>query len=59
MNELLELAELLGNHYSSDKNKWEIVKAEKIGHYEDDACEGWRLEIKKVIPEGAKNECNK
>lgn len=59
MNELLDIARKLYDEYGSGKH-WEIVKAEKIGHYEDEQ-DGWTITVKpaKEKPEGAENESNK
>ena len=51
MNELLELAKILGDEYVSERSKWEIAAATKDG-------DGWLLTVKKVS-EGAKNARNK
>lgn len=61
MNELLDIADKLFDKYGSGKH-WEIVKAEKIGHYEDET-DGWTLTIQPATEEekngGAANESNK
>ena len=63
-SELQEIAEMLLDAYGSDRH-FEIIKAEKMGHYEDEV-DGWRLEIREVTEptvapaendEGAKNDC--
>lgn len=56
-NELLDITEKLLDRYGSGKH-WEIVKAEKIGHYEDET-DGWVLTIQLVKDGGAENESNK
>lgn len=59
MNELLDIADKLYNKYGSGKH-WEIVKAEKIGHYENET-DGWVLTIQPAKEEndgGAENESN-
>lgn len=59
MNELLDITRKLYDEYGSGKH-WEIVKAEKIGHYENET-DGWTLTIQPVKEEkdgGAANESN-
>lgn len=65
-SELQEIAEKLLDSYGSDRH-FEIIKAEKMGHFEDEV-DGWRLEIREILEpqeptvapaennEGAKNE---
>lgn len=63
-SELEEIAERLLDRYGSDRH-FEIIKAEKTGHYEGEV-DGWRLEIREVKEteneaqndEGAENESN-
>lgn len=64
-SELQEIAEKLLDAYGSDRH-FEIIKAEKMGHYEGEV-DGWRLEIREVTEptvapaeneEGAENESN-
>lgn len=64
-SELQEIAEMLLDSYGSGRH-FEIIKAEKMGHYEDEV-DGWRLEIREVTEptvapaendEGAKNADN-
>lgn len=59
MNELLEIAKLLADEFVSEPNKWQVLKAEKIGHCENEP-DGWVLTIKKMEKEseGAKNDNN-
>lgn len=59
MNELLELSKILGDEYTVKRSKWEILKAERIGHYENEP-EGWELTIRKIKTDdgGAENESN-
>lgn len=60
MNELLDIADKLFNKYGNGKH-WEIVKAEKIGHYENE-IDGWVITIQPVKElekdGGAANESN-
>lgn len=59
MNELLEITEILGDKYVSDRSKWQVLKAERIGHCEGEP-DGWQLIIKKISEDkGAKNARNK
>ena len=44
MNELLELAKILGDEFVSERSKWEIAAATKDG-------DGWLLTVKKVSEE--------
>jgi hypothetical protein len=44
---LQEIAEKLLDSYGSDRH-FEIIKAEKMGHYEDEV-DGWRLEICEIV----------
>ena len=64
-SELQEIAEMLLDGYGSGRH-FEIIKAEKMGHYEDEV-DGWRLEIREVTrptvaqtenDEGAENADN-
>jgi hypothetical protein len=42
----------------SNRSKWQVLKAERIGHCEDEP-DGWVLTIKKISEDkGAKNESN-
>ena len=55
--ELQEIADLLANSYGSGRH-FEIVKAEKLGQYEDER-DGWRVEIKTTKDvEEAENDSN-
>ena len=62
-SELQEIAEMLLNNYGEGRH-FEIIKAEKMGHYEGEV-NGWRLEVCKIektpakTNEGAENESNK
>lgn len=57
MSELLDIARKLYDEYGSGEH-WEIVKAEKTGHYEDET-DGWTITIKPVKKDGgAANESN-
>lgn len=56
-SELQEIAEKLGDEYGSGRH-YEIIKAEKTGLLEDEV-DGWRLEIREIKREGAKNASNK
>lgn len=57
MNELLDIARKLYDEYGSGEH-WEIVKAEKTGHYENET-DGWIITIKPVKKDGgAANESN-
>ena len=60
MNDLLDIGEKLYDKYGSGKH-WEIIKAEKIGQYENET-DGWTLTIQPAKEEkdgGAANESNK
>lgn len=58
MNELLEITKILGDEFVSDRSKWQVLKAERIGHCEDEP-DGWQLTIKKISEDkGAENESN-
>ena len=63
ISELQDIAEKLLDAYGSGRH-FEIIKAEKMGHFEDEV-DGWRLEIREVKEpkiaqaendEGAENE---
>ena len=59
--ELQEIADLLANNYGSGRH-FEIIKAEKMGNYEDER-DGWRVEIKPTTEidesdEEAENDSN-
>lgn len=57
MNDLKQICELLANEYGSE-SKWQVLKAERIGHCEDEP-DGWQLTIKKISEDkGAENESN-
>ena len=56
--ELQEIADLLANSYGTSGRHFEIVKAEKLGQYEDER-DGWRVEIKATKDgEEAENDSN-
>ena len=60
MTELQDILRKLYDEYGNGRH-WEIVKAEKIGHYEDEV-DGWTLTIRPAKEEkdgGAANESNK
>ena len=57
-NELLELSKILGDEYASKRSKWEILKADRLGQYEDEP-EGWTLTIRKIKTDEVADEDNK
>lgn len=57
-NELLDIVSKLFDKYGRGKH-WEVVRAEKTGHYEEET-NGWNLTIQlaKNDDGGAENESN-